>query len=122
MPRVRPADVNALRAWATWVLRAAGVGLTAWGAYLVLKRLVFGIGQGDPMSSLRSYTDTGEGESLSRGVALLVVGGVLGWGSARIARWMVSVAPEGCPGCGYSGPGRDGLCPECGLRLEDPAR
>ena len=63
MLRIRPADVNAARAGVTWVLRALSVGLLAWGAYLVIKRLVFGIAQGDPFTSFVAFMETGEGDA-----------------------------------------------------------
>jgi hypothetical protein len=120
MPRVRPADVNAVRAWVTWALRAVALTLGACGAYLALKRLIFGLGQGDPLIAWKGYMEVGESDSLSRGIALIALAGALAWGSRRIAHWVVTVAPDGCPACGYTGPGRDGLCPECGLRLDEP--
>ena len=46
MPRPTPEQVNAARPLTIWAIRAAAAVLLATGAYLFLKRVLFGIGSG----------------------------------------------------------------------------
>lgn len=114
--RVMPEDVNTYRGVAVWVLRSISVALLAVGTYLVLKKILFGIGVGDPQMIYRVWEDVGEGHSFYRGLAMLLTGAGLGLASSRLARWAIAVPPDGCPRCGY-GPGAQdsARCPECGL-------
>jgi hypothetical protein len=118
MARIRAADVNAVRGIVTWVLRAVGVGVMSIGLYLTLKPILLAIAVGDTNMAHAVYSGVGESHPHTRGVAKLAVGGIHANGSVRLARWIVPVPPRGCPGCGYAGPGRDGICPECGLRID----
>lgn len=115
--RVSAESVRSARAIATWSLRAASVVLLAGGSYLFLKRLVFGLIQGDMHQAFRVWAEIGEGHSASRGMAMVAVGAALALLSGRIARWAIVTPPQGCPGCGYPG-AEGGICPECGLRQD----
>jgi hypothetical protein len=115
-PAVRPptlTDVNAWRAASVWVLRSVSVVLLAAGAYLALKKVLFGIGTGQLDMIYGVWEGIGEGQSFYRGLALLAVGAGLGAGAHPIARWAFPVPRGGCPRCGYAS-GRP-TCPECGL-------
>jgi hypothetical protein len=120
--RPTPQQVLAARTYAVWALRSIGAALLCLGGYLVLKRVLFGIGLGDMSIVTRTYVGVGEDSSLYRGLALLVVGGLIAGLSTPIARWIVIVRPEGCPGCGYAAAADANQCPECGLKLADGRR
>ncbi len=118
MARIRAEDVNTVRAVVTWVLRAIAAAALAIGVYLPLKALLLGLSVGNMEMAYSVYDNVGENHPLSRGLVLITLGAALGLFSSKIARWMIPVPGRGCPGCGYAGPGRNGLCPECGLRIE----
>ena len=111
--------MNAWRGIAVWVMRAASVLMLAVGAYLLLKRLLFGIGQGSPGLGFTIYQSSGEEASAYRGLAMIMVGAALGPLAPRIAAWMIRVPPEDCPRCGYGARDSD-RCTECGLDLTQP--
>jgi len=90
--------------------------MLAVGAYLVIKKVSFGVGAGDADLIFRIWEGIGETHSLYRGIALLLVGSALAVASRRVAAWVVVVPERGCPGCGYAGASRERhACPECGL-------
>ncbi len=118
-----PQRINLVRGAMTWCVRGVAVLLVAVGAYLVLKRLAFGVGVWDFETALRVWEGIGEEQSFYRGVAMVLVGGGLGAFSRRISGWVIAMPPTGCPQCGYAvappdGGAWPGKCPECGLRLE----
>jgi hypothetical protein len=117
MPGLSPTAIHTARAVTAWALRGAGVVLLAVGGYLFLKRLLFAIGMGSGGFDqiFRVYMEIGEGMSTYRGLAMVMVGGVLVVFARRLARWIVSMPERGCPSCGYAGAAGD-KCPECGLR------
>ncbi len=115
--------INLVRGIVTWVIRGVALILVAIGAYLALKRLTFGVGVWDFETALRMWEGIGEEQSFYRGVAMAVVGGVLGIFSRAIAAWVIAMPPTGCPQCGYAvsppeGGAWPGKCPECGLPLD----
>lgn len=119
---VTPHQINSLRAVTTWGLRLLALMLLVTGAYLMLKRLVFGIGVWDFNSALQAWMGIGEDHSFYRGIAMMLVGGAVGAMSRRLAAWVVAMPPAGCPQCGYgvappSGSDPPDRCPECGLAL-----
>jgi hypothetical protein len=108
-----PSDVNGWRAAAVWALRSVSIALLATGAYLVLKKVLFGIGIGQLDQIYRYFEGVGEGQSFYRGLSMIAVGIGLGAGAHPISRWAIALPRTGCPRCAYpvSGP----TCPECGL-------
>jgi hypothetical protein len=113
--RMSPGFINTCRGLVTWVLRSAAVVLCAGGAYLILKRVLLGIGVRDRAMIHAVFEGIGEGHSLYRGLAMIIVGSALGLLSKTISRWVLPVPSEGCPRCGYEKVDTD-QCPECGLR------
>lgn len=122
--RLSTQQVNAVRGIVTWTIRAAALILIATGAYLSLKRLALGVGNNfDLQLIFQTWQSTGEEQSMYRGIAMMLVGGVLAALSRRLAAWVVAMPPTGCPQCGYAvappqGAASPGRCPECGLPLE----
>lgn len=117
MPTLSPAKVNTVRAVAIWCLRGVSVWVCGYGAYLVLKMVLFGSGQGNPLYTAHTWMDIGEDHALYRGAAMICVGAALGAGSRRLVHWMIAVPECGCPRCGHDGaPTDDPRCSECGLR------
>jgi len=113
---IPPQTVNAVRAITTWVLRSVGVALVFIGAYLMIKKIAFGIGTGDLEMAYNVWDNTGEGHSLYRGVAMVLAGVPLALLSRPLASWIVVVPSLDCPACGYQTPRTEGdRCPECGL-------
>ncbi|MCW5775154.1 MAG: hypothetical protein KIS87_01735 [Phycisphaeraceae bacterium] len=118
MPRrsaIPPERINAVRAIGTLVVRAAAAWCLVFGAYLVLKKVLFAVGIGDPAHAFRIYMEDGDKQSTYRGLALIAVGAALALLSRRIGVWVVPVPTTGCPRCGYPTPDAEGRCPECGL-------
>ncbi|MCC6660181.1 MAG: hypothetical protein IT437_04775 [Phycisphaerales bacterium] len=105
--------IHAARAVATWGVRAPSAAAVALGAYLLLKKVAFGIGTGQVRVIYDIYEGVGEGHDTYKGLALVVVGVACGLLSRRMARWIVTVPETGCPACGYAVQG-SGPCPECG--------
>jgi hypothetical protein len=113
---IDPERINRHRARVVWGIRGVAATAGSLGAYLVLKRLIFGAGIGDFQMALQSFMETGETHSFSRGLAMVAVGAVLGILSRPLARWIIAMPPAGCPRCGHlPAPGAAGPCPECGL-------
>jgi hypothetical protein len=113
---IPPHAVNAARAVVIWALRAVGLALLVVGAYLMIKKVGFGIGTGQIEQAYAVWHDTGEGHSLYRGIGMVIVGVPLALLSRRIANWMVVVPSLDCPACGYHARrSTNGRCPECGL-------
>lgn len=107
--------IHAARAVAVWSLRGAAVALLAGGAYLLVKKLAFGIGTGSLASIGDYYDGVGEGHGTYRGLALIAVGVAVGLCSRLIARWIVVLPATGCAKCGYElGSPAPAKCPECG--------
>jgi hypothetical protein len=110
-----PQDVNTIRGVTTWALRLASLVLVAYGAFLVLQRVAFAVGIANAETAFRTWEGTGEGHSLYRGLAMLIVGAALGAASSRLSRWAIPVLPLGCPACGYESDASPAArCPECG--------
>lgn len=126
-------SINAWRALVVWVCRAAALILITLGTYLFLKRILWGVLNGDPFMPFDTWDEVAESNSTFRGIAMIAVGIPLALLSRWIARWVVIVPSSACPGCGYdthagskphhpdparaeipspAGPKR---CPECGL-------
>jgi hypothetical protein len=118
MRRFTAAHIIAIRAVATWTLRVLSVLLLGYGAFLALTRLFFGFATGQA-SNLTAYYDSGTHEigALFSGLAMLIVGGVLGGFAKPIAAWAIAVPADACPKCGYPRAAADLRCPECGLDL-----
>lgn len=112
-------SIHAWRALATWLMRAPAVALVTIGTYLALKKVLFGVGTGHLEMIHSVWEDVGEQHSLYRGVSMVAVGLVLGALAPRLARWIVTLPPSGCPRCGYAATD-DQPCPECGLAPDDP--
>lgn len=110
---IRARTIHETRAGVLWILRAVGVFLVAWGAFMVSARLMFGMLTAGPMSSAWQVTmGVGEEHGIYRGGPLIVLGMLLCVFGRRLARWIVATPENGCPRCGYE----DGQqpCPECG--------
>lgn len=123
MDKVTPNRINTVRGWVTWVARGVAAILVVVGMYLMLKRLLFGLGMMDFSFPFRVFEGVGEEQSFYRGLAMVLVGLPLGLWSRRVAAWVIAMPPTGCPQCGYAVAPPDGgvwpgRCPECGLRLE----
>lgn len=114
---MRALTVHAWRAAVTWGVRAPSALAVAVGAYLLIKKVAFGMGTGDLATIYNIFEGVGEGHDTYKGLALVVVGVTCGLLSRRIARWIVTVPDAGCPGCGYARLVGD-ACPECGYRDE----
>ena len=112
---MRAATVHSVRAIVCWTLRILGVLTVAFGAYLFLKRLAFGIGSGSFEGAFQAWTGVGEDHSAYRGIAMVVVGTALAVVSRWVARWAIVTPGGGCPRCGYDMK-PDEPCPECGWR------
>ena len=113
---ITPAHVNAWRAWTQWILRGIAFLLIAGGSYLCLKRIGFGIITGDFRMATQVWTDIGETHSISRGAAMLLVGVGIAVFARRLSRWIITLAPNTCPRCGYIRTRGGGTkCTECGL-------
>jgi hypothetical protein len=109
--------VNLVRGVATWAVRAVSVGLMVFGAYLLLARVAWALGNTFSLQNFAFYSEPHEVGAPFIGVSMLVVGTALGGLSAHIARWMIPVPPESCPRCGFAEP-TGARCSECGLELE----
>jgi hypothetical protein len=109
-----PHRINTCRGILTWATRAACIALLTFGTYLVLKRFTMAVVTRDIQSAFVVWEETGEGHSLYRGLAMLMVGGLLAGLSRAIPRWVFPAMPEGCPRCGYERVDQP-RCPECGL-------
>jgi len=115
-----PERINQIRGIATWTIRAAAMILVSTGIYLVLKRLMLGAAIGDFAFPFTIYTDVGEASSMHRGLAMLIIGALLGILSGPISAWVVAMPPEACPRCGHpQPPGGTARCTECGLQWRD---
>ncbi len=112
---MHPDRINTCRGVTTWAVRAAAAVLLIWGAYLVLKRIVLAVLNNDPSSAFFAWEGIGESQPFYCGAAMLLIGGVLAFGSRQLARWIILPMPEGCPRCGYEKIESD-RCPECGLK------
>jgi hypothetical protein len=110
--------VNLVRGVATWGLRAVSVALVAFGAYLLLARIAWAVGNAFALQNFAFYSEPHEVGAPFTGVSMLAVGAALGALSSSIARWMIPVPPESCPRCGYAQPS-GARCSECGLALEE---
>lgn len=119
MRRLSHRDIHAWRAVATWLMRAPAVALITVGAYLALKKLLFGVGTRNLDMIYDVWEGVGEGHSFYRGLAMIAVGAALGVMAPRLARWVVTIPARGCPRCGYAAD-EDQPCPECGLPPDDP--
>lgn len=107
---ITPAHVNAWRAWTQWILRGIAFLLITGGSYLCLKRIGFGIITGDFRMATQVWTD------ISRGAAMLLVGVGIAVFARRLSRWIITLAPNTCPRCGYIRTRGGGTkCTECGL-------
>lgn len=116
-----PQQVNHHRSIAVSIIRTASASLLVWGAYLMLKRILFGIAQRSVEMAFTVYEGVGEEHSFYRGLSLTVVAVLLACFAERIARWLVPVPFNGCPRCGYEKIDAD-RCPECGLGGFGPQR
>jgi hypothetical protein len=85
------------RGVAMWVMRSVSAGAVLYGAYLVIKKVLFGIGSGQVDMIFGVWEGTGEGHSLYRGLSMIVVGVALGLASRRLAAWVFAV-PSRVPG------------------------
>lgn len=113
---ITPAHVNAWRARTQWVLRGVAFLLIASGSYLCLKRIVFGVITGDFRMVTRVWTQFGETATMSRGVAMLLVGVGIAVFGRRLSRWIITLPPNTCPRCGHVRTlGGGTKCTECGL-------
>src|SRR5215468_9954260 len=98
MLTIRPSDVNAARAVVIWTLRGVALLLIASGVYLTLKKTLFGLGTNQVNMILDVYEGVGEEHSTYRGLSMLVVGAALAALSRPLARWMIVVPSDACPG------------------------
>src|SRR5438128_2554516 len=110
-----PARINTCRGIGVWAVRAVALVLLMAGAYLVLKRVAIAAIWRDPAQAFFAFGDSiGESHSFYRGLSMLAVGAALALTSGRLARWVFSMPPAGCPRCGYEKV-ESNRCPECGL-------
>jgi hypothetical protein len=119
--RIKGEHLHRVRAVTTWAIRAVSFVAVALGLYLFLKKLAFGVGSGSFENVFRIWDGTGEGQSTYRGLSLIAVGLTAGLLAPRLARWIITMPPTGCPACGYSA-AAGAPCPECGYRDEDEPR
>jgi hypothetical protein len=114
-----------VRGIALWVIRATGLTLLAYGAYLILARLVFGLYLSPDVSlgllrGVKVWQGIAEDHGWVRGWPMVAVGGALSLASRSLARWIVAVPDTGCPRCGHDATTARGICPECGLAGLEP--
>jgi hypothetical protein len=116
MKRTGPAAINHARGVVTAIVRGTALVLITMGAYYLIKRVTFGIASGDIRSAFSAYMGMGEGHEVGIGLASVLVGTVLAVLSRTLARWVVVLAPAGCPQCAYPGVTAEmDRCPECGM-------
>jgi len=112
---MRAETVHAARAVTVWSIRGIAGAMLVAGAYMVIKKVTFGVGVLDPHMIFDVWEGTGEGHDTYRGLASLLVGGGLAASSRAVARWVIAAPATGCIRCGYelSAP-PPAKCPECG--------
>ena len=95
-----PQQVNHHRSIAVSIIRTAGASLLVWGAYLMLKRILFGIAQRSVEMAFTVYEGVGEEHSFYRGLSLTVVAVLLACFADRIAGGWCPCRSTGVPGAG----------------------
>lgn len=113
--RISARHIHTWRAITTWAIRLPAAAAVAYGCYLVLKKIAFGVGTGRPDMILDVWQGIGEEHDTYQGLSMIVIGLAAGVLAPRLSRWIIAMPPTGCPSCGYAAaPG--GPCPECGYR------
>ena len=110
------------RRWALLALRTLALLMIVYGAAHILRAFGTALGYASGGSSFLNqligafYDDNYN--PFWHGVSIAVPGLALGWLSHRLARWIVPVAVNECPACGYALRKLTGRrCPECGYEL-----
>jgi len=116
---IRLDRVHQIRATLVGLFRLFAVGLIAFGSFLILARLAFGlIGNGNLTSVFRVWQGIGEGHGIYRGIPMILIGFVFAVKSRSLAHWIIRPPESGCTNCGYPVPEDTKACPECGRPTE----
>jgi hypothetical protein len=118
-----PSSVTvARRRWALLAIRTLAVLMIVYGAAHILRGMGAAVGlasTGSPfLDQLIGVFYDDMYNPFWHGVSIALPGVALGWLSRRLARWIVPVAVNECPACGYALRSLKGpRCPECGYPL-----
>src|SRR5688572_8465916 len=121
---IEPSSVtNARRRWVLLAIRTLAVLMIVYGAAHIVRGIGTALGFASTGSSFLNQLIAVYYDDMYNpfwyGLSIAVPGMALGWLSRRLTRWIVPVAVNECPACGYALRKLTGSrCPECGYELQ----
>ena len=118
-PAFSAQQIHRVRTVGLWSVRTIAAVMIAFGLYLFLKRMIFGMMIGDPVMPFHVHMEIGETHSTSRGPAMAIVGLAMFLLSRWMMTWIFPPQFAGCPRCAYPVPeakdaSNANRCSECG--------